>query len=173
MKPNVNFLNPFLEAVREVMQAELNASVQPGVPTVSKSSLTTSDLAVVVGLGGQVRGVVLYEMSEATGLAMVSRVLGQKLTELDDLAKSGVSELGNVITGRASVHLTRAGYDARISVPLLIQGSGVKISTFDFTRLVVPIQTELGPLIVHLSLIEGPRAPVVEVVVPGNVPLLG
>ncbi len=149
---NVNFLNPFIEAASEVIQSELQTAVQRGSLKFQKSAFVTNDLAVLLNLIGQVQGIVLYEMSTEMGLAIVSRVSGQAFDELDELAQSGVAEFGNVITGRATVKLAQAGFDTRISVPTLIQGKGAKISTFDFTRLIVPLQTEFGEVIIHLAL---------------------
>jgi chemotaxis protein CheX len=57
-----------------------------------------------------------------------------------------VAELGNVITGRASVKLAEAGYEAVISPPTLLSGKGATISTLDFGRLVVPLNSECGSL---------------------------
>ena len=38
----------------------------------------------------------------------------------------------------------------------MIIGKGTQISTIDFPRIVVPIHTELGDVIVHLALKESP-----------------
>ena len=68
-----------------------------------------------MGVTGELSGAVMYRMSEATALAIVGRMMGQKFDELDALARSGVGELGNVITGRAGVLLERAGIRADIA----------------------------------------------------------
>jgi len=151
---NVNFLNPFLEAASEIIQAELQTDVERGSLKFHKSAIITNDLAVLISLVGHIEGIVLFEMSTDMGLAVISRVIGHTFQEMDSLAQSGVAEFGNVITGRASVKLAQAGFDTRISVPTLIQGKGAKISTLNFTRLVVPLRTELGTLVVHLALRE-------------------
>jgi chemotaxis protein CheX len=74
---------------------------------------------------------------------------------LDKLAQSGIAELGNVITGRASMKLAEAGYESNISTPSLIIGRGATISTLEFPRLIVPLNTSMGSLTIHLSLREG------------------
>jgi chemotaxis protein CheX len=68
--------------------------------------------------------------------------MGQTFTEFDSLAQSGVAELGNVISGRATVKLSQAGYSADISPPTLILEKGLTVSTLDFPRIVVPLETE-------------------------------
>jgi chemotaxis protein CheX len=73
---------------------------------------------------------------------------------MNSLAQSGVAELGNVITGAATVKFSQSGFDANISPPMVIVGKGVQVSTLDFPRIVVPLDTEMGRMTVHLALRE-------------------
>ena len=91
-------------------------------------------------------------MSEATALAIVGQMMGQSFSQLDALARSGVGELGNVITGRAGVLLERAGVRAEIAPPMLIVGRGGLMSSLDIPRLVVPLQTGAGPIDLQIAL---------------------
>ncbi len=153
---NVKFLNPFVDAANEVLMAEASMKVTRGSLTLQKSAMTASDVTVLLTLVGQVQGVVLYGMSTSTALKIVSRMMGQDFAEFDNLAQSGVAELGNVITGCATIKLAEVGYEATISPPTVIEGRGVKISTLDFSRIVVPLTTEAGDIIIHLALRESP-----------------
>lgn len=149
---DAKLLNPFIEAAVEVLKAEVNATITRGVLSLQKSSLTTDDITVLINLIGDVFGIVMYSMPTSTGLNMVSKIMGQEMTELDSLAQSGVAELGNVISGRATLKFSQAGYNADISTPTIVVGKGVEISTLDFPRIVVPLETELGVITVHLAL---------------------
>jgi chemotaxis protein CheX len=151
---NVKFLNPFIEAVIEVLKVEVGVNGVRGQLNLQKSAMTTDDITVLIHLIGQVYGVVLYGMPKATGLKFVSQIMGQEFTELDSLAQSGVAELSNVITGRATVKFSQSGYTSNISPPMVITGKGVQVSTLDFPRLVVPLDTELGMMTVHIALRE-------------------
>jgi chemotaxis protein CheX len=153
---NVKFLNPFVEAANEVLIAEMNINASRGPLSLQKSALTTDDVTVLISLVDQLQGVVLYGLSYETALRFVSLMMGQEFKEFDNLAQSGIAELGNVITGRATVKLSEAGYRTNISPPTLVSGRGVQISTLDFPRLVVPLQTSLGDLTVHLAVRESP-----------------
>lgn len=153
---NVKFLNPFVEAAAEVLKAECEVSIKRGNLSLQKSALTTDEVTVLISLIGQVQGVVLYGFSITTGLDLVSRAMGQSFPEFDSLAQSGVAELGNVITGRATMNLAHAGFASNISPPTLVVGRGVKISTLDFSRIVVPLTTEIGNIAVHLAVRESP-----------------
>lgn len=151
---NVKFLNPFIDAVIEVLKAEVGVSAARGQLSLQKSAMTTDDITVLVHLVGQIYGVVLYGMPTNTGLQFVSQIMGQEFTEMDSLAQSGVGELSNVITGRATVKFSQSGYQSNISPPMVIAGKGVQVSTLDFPRLVVPLDSQLGPMTVHLALRE-------------------
>jgi chemotaxis protein CheX len=151
---NVKFLNPFVEAASEVLKAEAQATLNRGNLTLQKSSLTTTDITVLISLIGQIEGVVLYGLSFATAVEIVSRMMGQPFAEFDNLAQSGIAELGNVISGRATVKLAEAGYQCTISTPTLIIGQGLQISTLDFSRIVVPLTTDVGELMIHLAVRE-------------------
>jgi chemotaxis protein CheX len=149
-------MNPFVEAATEVLKVECELVAIRGDLTLHKSAHTSDDITVLISMVGQIQGVVMYSLSKPTGLDMVSRVMGQKFTEFDNLAQSGVAELGNVISGRATVKFSQSGYTSNISPPTLIVGQGVTISTLDFGRVVVPLTTDSGVLSVHLALRESP-----------------
>jgi chemotaxis protein CheX len=151
---NVAFLNPFLDAAFDVLKAELNATCSRGSLSLERSASVGDDVNVMLSLVGQIQGVVLYGMSQKTALHMVSRMMNENLEEFDTLAQSGIGELGNVITGHAATNMAQAGFEVDISPPSLIIGKGTLLSTLDFDRLVVPIETELGSLTIHLALRE-------------------
>jgi chemotaxis protein CheX len=151
---DVKLLNPFIQAVVEVLKAEVGADITRGEISLQKSSLTSDDVTVLINLIGDVYGVVMYGMPEDTCLNLVSKIMEQEFTELSSLAQSGVAELGNVISGQATVKFSEAGYKSNISTPTVLHGNGVEISTLDFPRIVVPLETQFGVLTVHLALKE-------------------
>ncbi|NOH01749.1 MAG: chemotaxis protein CheX [Chloroflexi bacterium] len=153
---NANLLNPFLQAAVEVLNVEVDANVARGEIRLEKSSMTSDDITVLINLVGDIYGVVMYGMRLSTGLSMVSRIMGQEFTEMNPLAQSGIAELGNVISGRATIRFSEAGYQSNISTPTVLIGSGVQVSTLDFPRIVVPLNTRSGLFTVHLALREKP-----------------
>ncbi|HNA87848.1 MAG TPA: chemotaxis protein CheX [Anaerolineales bacterium] len=151
---DVKFLNPFVQAAVEVLKTEVGANAVRGEVSLHKSSLTSDDITVLINLIGDVYGVVMYGMSTVTCLNMVSKIMGQEFTEFNTLAQSGVAELGNVISGQATIRFSESGYKSNISTPTVLNGNGVEISTLDFPRIVVPLETQFGMLTVHLALRE-------------------
>jgi len=149
---DVKFLNPFVESVFVVLEAELNISARRGELSLTRSAYTTDEVTVLISLTGPVQGVVMYGMTEDMALKIVSRILGEEFEYLDDLAQSGVGELGNVITGQAAIRLSEAGYESILSPPQVILQKSAMISKVDFDRILVPIKTELGDIKVQIAL---------------------
>ncbi len=149
---DAKLLNPFIQAAVEVLKAEVDTDVTRGEISMQKSSLTSDDITVLINLVGDVYGVVMYGMQKNTCLNLVSKIMGQEFTELNSLAQSGMAELGNVISGRATIRFSETGYKSNISTPTVLTGNGIEISTLDFPRIVVPLETQFGILTVHLAL---------------------
>jgi len=131
MAVKVEYLNPFVTAAAEVMRSETQLEVKRGQLSLQQSPTAADDVNALIGLIGDLEGTVMYSLPDAMALAMVSRMMGEPFEQMDELAQSGIAELGNVITGRAATGLSQAGLTVDLSVPTLIMGKGATISTLD------------------------------------------
>src|SRR5579859_7371383 len=147
------FVNPFLQAASEVLETELGSEPTRGVIGLRRSAYTTEEVTAVVQVIGTIAGVVLYGMPEKTARAIVQHLQGSPCEEFDTFAQSGISELGNVITGRATSLLALAGFPSNLAPPLLIVGRGRMVSQNDQQRLVIPLETPLGSIHIQVVLI--------------------
>ena len=146
------FINPFLQAATEVLEAELGTAPTRGSVGLQRSSYTSDDVTAVVAVTGSIAGMVMFAMTEETARGIVSRIMGQDFDEFDVLAQSGIAEIGNVITGRAAILLAEAGFPSDLAPPMLVVGSNSLISTLDVQRLVIPMETELGKVEIQVAL---------------------
>ncbi len=148
----VELINVFIKAAVGVLQQEISEEAVPGSVRVLSSAQTSEEVTVMIGVSGDVRGMCLIGMSERTAKGIVSRMMGEPCPLFDELAQSGIAEMGNVITGVATQGLEKAGYDVTIAPPALISGGpGIIISTINFRRFVVPLRTTLGDLTLHAA----------------------
>lgn len=150
----VDFITPFVSAAYDVLQMEVNAEIERGELAIEQSSKTSQEVTVLVGVTGQVRGLAMYGMSESTAKKIVAAMVKHPVPIFDEMAQSAIAELGNVITGRASTNLSSVGFNCVLTPPTLITGRNVIISTLSIRRLVVPIQTNFGPIEINLALRE-------------------
>ena len=144
--PRAEILEPFVQAARDVLSQEVGLDVTPGRLSLASGSATTLDVTVVIGITGRLTGVAVYGMDGDMAKAIVGNMLGSPVTELDDMALSGIAELGNVITGHATTLLSAAGLVCDISPPILLMGAGSLLSTMSIQRLVIPLTTDIGTL---------------------------
>ena len=148
----VEFINPFVQAVTEVLESELGTAPERGSIGLQRSAYTSNEVTAVVAVAGEVAGMVMFAMTAKTAQGMVSKMLGQDFPEFDALAQSGIAEIGNVITGRAAVLLSEAGFPSDLAPPMLLIGKNTMISTLDVQRLVIPMETEFGSVEVQVAL---------------------
>jgi chemotaxis protein CheX len=146
--------HPFVISAREVLSLEMHETIERGELRLENGSHMTDDVTVIISLIGMVNGTVFFSMSNEVAIQLASALMSEKFDSLDKLAQSGIAELGNVITGRASMKFAEAGYETDISTPSLIIGRGATISTLEYSRLIVPLTTSIGSITIHLALRE-------------------
>jgi chemotaxis protein CheX len=146
------FINPFLQAASEVLESELGSPTARGTMGLQRSPQTSAEVTAIVAVTGDVAGMVILAMTEVTARSVVSRMMGQDFPEFDSLAQSGIAEVGNVITGRAAVLLSEAGFQSELAPPMLIIGRNSTINTLDVQRLVFPLETDCGRIEIQVAL---------------------
>ncbi len=149
----VDAVQPFVRATREVFQGATGVETKVGRPAAKKGPIPIRGVAVVVGVTGDLEGRVVLDMSRKTATAVASAMMGEKLLGYDMTARSAVSELGNMIAGRAVTYLVDAGYRFDITPPTVVSGSDLELFSADDTpTLVIPVVSDLGEIEVNLSL---------------------
>src|SRR5512138_955425 len=102
----VEYINPFVESAFNVLKEVLNSEMTRGELFLKSSSQPVLGVAAIVGLTGDVQGRILFDMDEKTALAIASAMNGEKISEMNDLAKATITELANMITARAVTKLS-------------------------------------------------------------------
>ncbi|KAA3648423.1 MAG: hypothetical protein DWQ07_05355 [Chloroflexi bacterium] len=151
---NIHIAQSFLKAVHDVLAIETQQKMRRGDISLSREAYSSSEVTVILNMIGDIKGMVFYAMTRQYAIGLASKILGEEMNKLDSLAQSGIAELGNVMTGKASVTLSQMGYDVDITAPTLILGENAMISTLDIPRLVMELHGESGGLVLHLALKE-------------------
>lgn len=142
----------FAEAAVHVLQEMLGTTVERGEQRVETEVLHVEDVTVMVGLTGEVSGLCLLTMPKQTAYAAVGAMMGEAVTELDEIGRSAVAELGNMIAGAATIKLEERGISSNITPPSVLQGTSSEIATPHLERSVVPLVTGFGAMTVHISI---------------------
>jgi len=137
---NVEYINPFIEASQQVFQMMTGIKPTLGKVHLKNSPYSGDSIAVIVGLTGKIRGQVIISLSIDTAKSVASIMMGgMMLEELNDMAKSAISELGNMIMGNTATILFSRGIGIEITPPSLLTGEKIIISSSGMKTICVPL----------------------------------
>jgi chemotaxis protein CheX len=146
-------IDSFVQAVHTVIASMLEPEVETGKPFFNQDPLTKYEIAVLVGVLGDLQGQVICGMSEETAKKIIGKMLGMDTPIIDDLGKSAICELKNIIVGTASTNLSEVGYRCNITPPLLLMGGQIpEFLKHINTALAVPITIPYGKIELNLFL---------------------
>lgn len=149
----VEYINPFVTASFDILKAVGNYNPVKGKLVLKNKPVPSYGVSVIVGVIGEVKGQVIYSLSEETAKNIASAMMmGMPVDAFDEMAKSAISELSNMITGNASTALASQGLEIDISPPTLVTGNNVMITTGTVQTIVVPVETEAGIFEINIAL---------------------
>jgi len=122
-------INPFVETVAEVMpQLGFENIIQKGI-TVKSKKVIASGVVLTIGIVGDKKGNIVYsiDMEGAKKIAS-TMMMGMPVEDFDDMAKSALSELSNMLTANASIKFSNQGINIDISVPTLMYGEDIELN---------------------------------------------
>lgn len=111
------------KAAMETLAMVCGQELQQGDAYKHKRTSIPDSIAVKLNLTGDRNGSVLIRFSEENAKKTASAMMmGMPIDELDDMALSALAELGNMIIGGASIHLSEAGINTDITPPTMLTG---------------------------------------------------
>jgi chemotaxis protein CheX len=93
---DVRFINPFLDATENVLRTMAFVEPKVGKPYLKKDNAAKGDISGIIGLTGDLRGSLGLSFSEACIVRIVSNMLGESLTGIDNDVKDAVGEITNM-----------------------------------------------------------------------------
>ena len=137
---NIEYINPFIEASQTVLQQIASIEAKLGKVYLKESPYRSDNILVLVGLTGSIRGQAVFSMSKSLAMNIASRMMfGMPVTELDEISKSAISELTNMILGNAATLLYNRGKIVEITPPTLLMGDNMSISSSRMKTVCVPL----------------------------------
>ena len=132
-------LNPFLLSAKQVLQQVCNVDVQFGPISKDDFFVSGEPLFIMLGITGEITGQVCVVMGAETAKDIASRMMmGMPVNALDDMAKSALSELGNMMMGNAATLLSNSNVLIDITPPTLLVGSAI-LSSPEMAVVKVPL----------------------------------
>ncbi|MCB2185773.1 MAG: chemotaxis protein CheX [Deltaproteobacteria bacterium] len=150
---NPELIKPFLKATQKVLEAMANLPSTPGKPHFKKDRAARGDVSGVVGLAGDMEGSLSITFSETCICAIVSRMFGETMPEINAEVEDAVGEITNIISGDSRRELAEQGVVLQGAVPSVIVGKGHRIRHMSQVMpLAVPFSTEAGDFVIEVCL---------------------
>ena len=142
---DVKFINPFINVSINIVQQICNVGAKRGQIYVRSSPFIAENVVIIIGIAGDFKGQVFFTMDEKTACSIASSMMfGMAVPVLDEMSKSAIAELGNMIMGNVSTEFYNEGVKIDITPPTVLVGSDINISTKGIQTICVPIEIENG-----------------------------
>lgn len=145
-----DYVRSFCQAAESLLNQLVAETPTRGKATFQHGAgITLQEVNVIIGLTGDLKGRINFGMDRATARAIAGAMMFEEVAELDEMAISALSELGNMISGQATILLSQAGARSDITPPSLVMGASVFAAWYGIRAMSVPLHLKVGT--VHLT----------------------
>ena len=149
---NAEFVNPFIKASRDILVQMTGISSEMGSVYIKDKSFLMPNVVIMIGITGDFKGQAVVSMSEGIAFRIASNMMGGlPVAALDEITKSAISELGNMILGNAATLLYNLNIKIDITPPTLLIGDKISISLANMKTICIPLKTEFGIIELDIS----------------------
>lgn len=149
---NPKYIQPFVVAVQNVFNTMIDVPLTLKKPYLKKDKEVPYEISGIIGLSGNVMGCVVLSMSHEIAFRLVSSLLGEEVTELDDDCTDAIGEIANMIAGNAKTDFPGNGNS--ISVPSVVVGKHKVSYPSGLPIVVIPCNIDVGELSIEIALKE-------------------
>lgn len=149
-------VNAFISASLQVMNNFAPSAFQVGKPF-RRTSVTypTNDVVIILGITGDIKGQAALSFTSDLAKSMASSMMmGMEVKELDEMSKSALSELGNMVMGNSATLLFNQGVKIDITPPSLLTGTSIEISPGEMETICVPLESSPGNIEFDIGLVK-------------------
>ncbi|MDH4318588.1 MAG: chemotaxis protein CheX [Desulfobulbaceae bacterium] len=140
------------DATVEVFESMVLVGITPGVPIDDGSKKIDSIISSMIGLGGDLKGMVVVHCPEEVAKMITSAMLGTEVEFIDADVKDALGEIANMVAGGMKVFFAEHGCNVELAIPSTVIGRGVRMgSAVGSKKLLVPFFTDAGEFGVELN----------------------
>jgi chemotaxis protein CheX len=141
---------PLLEAAtREVFELMVGCKLTAA----ETSSQEPLDVTSMVGLAGQLRGVLILRCSRISGVLMAAKMLGAEPTEAGHELADALGEIANMIAGNFKNKIPGLSEECMLTVPTVIMGNDYNLQSLTvFETIDLRLLFENKPISISLAI---------------------
>jgi len=149
---NAEFINPFINALINVMATMAQIQLIPGKPKRKEDDKAGGDISGLIGMVGEnIQGSLSISFEEGLVLEIMEKMLGEKPASIDSDVKDMVGEITNMICGGAKNELSQKGYEFGMATPMIVSGKKHTVNhQVDGKKLIMPFSHKSGNLYLEM-----------------------
>jgi chemotaxis protein CheX len=141
----VEYINPFIEASQNVINQTTGLSPKIGKVYIKNIPYRGENVVVLIGLTGSIQGNVLLSLRKTLACKIASAMMGgMPVPELDEIAKSAIAELCNMILGNTAAIFSKNKVDIDITPPTVLTGENMQFSPNKSVIVCIPLEFNDG-----------------------------
>jgi len=121
------YVNPILSACSSILKTLLFEDIKLGELKLIKNHHLDGSLVIMIWMTGDFDGRFIFSMSRRTAAKIASIMMGQEVTELDEISKSAIAEMSSMILGRSGILYAKKNINVNISYPTMVEGDSINI----------------------------------------------
>ncbi len=151
------WINPFMFSLANAFETMLGCHVERGSLKLRNGSADLHEISGMIGLSGHVAGMAVLSLARNVALKAASGLLMIEAEQINEEVIDAVGELTNMVAGAAKSQM--GPYEVSIGLPSVITGRGHYVRfPSNVTPIVVPYETDWGPLTLEVGLAAMPAA---------------
>ncbi len=132
-------------ATRDIFAGMIFLDIDPGEPLSGSDIRFDASLSCMIGLAGDLRGLIAVHCTKEAALGITSSMLGMEVEDLDDDVKDAIGEIANMVAGGLKVSLADHGVHIELAIPSTAVGKSIRVSSLSRGgRVLVPFSTPAG-----------------------------
>jgi len=146
---DVNYINPFLIAMRDVFNTMVNLPLEAGKPYLRQHNEPTYAVSAAIGISGNVTGAAVLSFPLEVAIAVASALSGTQLKSLNQDCVDALGEIANMVAGGAKAQMPGTGN--KLSLPYVVLGQHRVAFPRGVPIIVIPFDTPAGRFILEIA----------------------
>ncbi|MDX2369632.1 MAG: chemotaxis protein CheX [Colwellia sp.] len=119
----VEFINPFLSSLLNVMSTMAKMELIPEKPKLKKDNVAHGDVSGLIGMvSPETKGSLSITFDTPLALATMKGMVGEAPDEVNEEITDLVGEITNMVTGGAKRLLSEKGFEFDMATPVVVSG---------------------------------------------------
>ncbi|MCR5625329.1 MAG: chemotaxis protein CheX [Lachnospiraceae bacterium] len=139
----LEIVTPFLLSLSKVIQQMCRKNIEYKTTIHKQMDYSSDDVIIVLGIMGDIEGSVILAFNKSIAIKIISMMVNFEVDEIDELGRSALCELGNMIAGNASIVFSMKDIYVNVTIPEFLNGDQIEDSDdVDILRIPVSVSQE-------------------------------